>query len=148
MPLQFGTITFSDPVKLAHWRPDVVAGLYCVCVANRNWQPVPYQPLYFGIAKNLAEEDLLGKQVALESWVAHAITPNKLLVAHARLSHFSEDDLLLFERQLVAQYQPACNHWDVLPTLEIPAQRKSGMLTKYDQVPLALVPEQKEKKYA
>ena len=148
MSLQFGTITFTDPVKLAQWRPDNVAGLYCVCVANRDWQPVPYQPIYFGIANNLADEDLLGDQVALDSWAAHAAAPNKLLVAHASLPLFSDDDLLRFERQLVAQYQPACNHWDALPTLEIPTQRKSGVLTKYDQVPLALVPEQKEKKYA
>ena len=148
MSLQFGSITFTDPVKLAQWRPDNVAGLYCVCIANREWQPVPYQPIYFGMSKNLAEEDLLGNQVALESWAARATTPNKLLVAHAGLPYFSVEDLLLFERQLVAQYRPACNLFDVPPDLSIPAQRKSDVLTKYDRVPLALVSELKERKYA
>jgi hypothetical protein len=148
MSLQFGSITFTNPVKLAQWRPDDVSGLYCVCVANRNWQPVPYQPLYFGIAKNLAEENLLGEQVALDAWTAHAGSPNKLLVAHAGLPYFSMDDLLLFERKLVAQYQPACNHFDVPSDLSIPLQRKSDVLTKYDRVPLAVVTEIKERKYA
>lgn len=148
MPLQFGSITFTDPVKLAHWRPNAVAGLYCVCIADRNWRPVPYQPLYFGIAKNLAEENLLGEQGALDAWSAHAGSPTKILVAHAGLAYFSMDDLLLFERQLVAQYQPVCNHFDAPPQLAIPAQRQSDVLKKYDRVPLTVVTDIKERKYA
>ena len=148
MSLQFGYITFSDPVKLAQWRPASSKGLYCVCIANREWRPVPYQPIYFGIAKNLAEEDLLVEQVALDSWTAHTETSSKLLVAHASLPYFSPDDLLLFERQLVAQYQPPCNHWETLATIVLPAQRQSQVLAKYDRAPLAVVSEQMEKKYA
>ena len=148
MSLQFGSITFTDPVKLAQWRPDNVAGLYCVCIADREWQPVPYQPIYFGIAKNLAEEDLLSNQRALDAWTAHAEAPSKLLIAHASLPYFSPDDLLLFERQLVTQYQPPCNHWETLATIVLPAQRQSQVLAKYDRVPLALVSEQMERKYA
>lgn len=148
MSLQFGSITFTDPVKLAQWRPDDVAGLYCVGIADRQWQPVPYQPIYFGIAKNLAEENLLGNQVALESWSAYTEAPSKLLVAHASLSYFSLDDLLLFERQLVAQYQPPCNHWEAPTAIVLPAQRQTQILAKYDRVPLVLVSEQMERKYA
>jgi hypothetical protein len=148
MPLQFGSITFSDPVKLAQWRPESGKGLYCVCIADRAWQPVPYRPIYFGVAKNLAEEDFLTEQVALKSWAAHAGATSKLLVTHADMPYFSFDDLLLFERQLVAQYQPPCNHWETLPDLVVPAQRQSKVLAKYDRVGLAVVPKQLEKKYA
>ena len=148
MSLQFGSITFSDPVKLAQWRPESGQGLYCVCMVNREWHPVPYQPIFFGIAHNLAEEDLLGEQVALESWTAYAGVPSKLLVAHAGLLYFSADELLLFERQLVAQYQPACNHWETLTELAFPTQHHTNVLVKYDRAPLALVPVQMEKKYA
>lgn len=117
MALQFGTITFSDPVKLTQWRPDHGSGLYCVCVLNRTWKPVPYQPIFFGLAKNLAEQNLLSEQITLESWSAHASGPNKLLVTHAHLPEFSDDYLMLFERQLIAQYQPPCNHWETLPDM-------------------------------
>jgi hypothetical protein len=148
MSLQFGSITFSDPVKLAQWRPESGKGLYCVCVANREWQPVAYQPIYFGIAQNLAEEDLLAEQGALDAWAAHAGAPNKLLIVGTHMPYFSVDDLLLFERQLVAQYQPPCNHWETLPDMVAPAQRQSNVLTKYDRVALAVAPKQLEKKYA
>ena len=148
MSLQFGSITFTDPVKLAQWRPESGKGLYCVCVANREWQPVAYQPIYFGIAKNLAEDDLLAEQVALESWTAHAGAPSKLLIADAHMPYFSVDDLLLFERQLVAQYQPPCNQWETLSALVVPAQRQSNVVAKYDRVALAVTPKQLEKKYA
>ena len=148
MSLQFGSITFSDPVKLAQWRPASGKGLYCVCIINREWQPVAYRPIYFGIAKNLAEESLLAEQVAFESWTAQVGSPSKLLVAHASLPYFSFDDLLLFERQLVAQYQPPCNHRETLQNWIVPVQRQSKILAKYDRVSLEVVPKQLEKKYA
>ena len=148
MSLQFGSITFSDPVKLAQWRPASGRGLYCVCFADREWRPVPYQPIYFGNAENLAEENLLAEQAALDSWAAHVSSPSKLLVAHANLSCFSADDLMLFERQLVAQYQPPGNHWEVPAAIVLPAQRQSNVLTKYDRASHIAMPEQWEKKYA
>ena len=133
MSLQFGAITFSDPVKLAHWRPESGSGLYCVCMLDRDWHPVPYQPIFFGIAHNLAAEDLLREQVALESWAAYADAPSKLFVAHAGLPYFSADELLLFERQLVAQYQPACNHWEALIQLAFPMQQRTNVLVERDR---------------
>ena len=147
MTLQFGTITFSDPVKLAQWRPESGPGLYCVCMVDRNWHPVPYQPIFFSLAHNLAVEDLLGEQVALESWAAYAGESSKLFVAHAGLPYFSAGELLLFERQLVAQYQPACNHWEALTQLAFPMQRRTNVLVERDRASLALQPDPTEKKY-
>jgi hypothetical protein len=148
MSLQFGSITFTDPVKLSQWRPASGAGLYCICLVNQQWQPIPFQPIFFGVASNLADIDLLHEQVALESWSAHANSPNKLLVAHAHLPHFSEDQLSLFEQQLIARYEPPCNLWDRLPEFLLPEQHRNDVLAKYDRSPSEATQSELEKNYA
>jgi hypothetical protein len=132
MSLQFGSITFADPIKLAQWRPASGAGLYCICVINKEWKPVPYQPIFFGVTGNFVERDMSCEQVALESWSAHASSPTKLLVAHVDLPHFSSDQLELFEQQLIARYEPPCNNWKRLPEFTLPMQRRNGVLAMND----------------
>jgi hypothetical protein len=39
-------------------------------VVNQDWQPVPFQPIFFGVTNNLADQDLLREQVALDSSAA------------------------------------------------------------------------------
>jgi hypothetical protein len=148
MSLQFGSITFTDPVKLAQWRPTEGAGLYCICVVNQDWKPVSLQPIFFGVADNLADQDLLREQVALDSWAAHASSPSKLLVTHAHLPHFSDDQLGLFEQQLIAQYEPPCNLWERLPAFSLPEQRSADAVAKYDRMSSAATQNNWEKKYA
>ncbi len=149
MALQFGTISFSDPIKLAQWSPEHGSGLYCVCVLSHEWKPVPYQPIFFGVSSNLADQDLPSEQIALESWSAHASGPSKLLVAHAHLAEFSEDYLMLFERQLIAQYQPPCNHWETLPGMVVPQlERASRSGKKQGHLPAVTAQGQLEKVYA
>jgi hypothetical protein len=148
MSLQFGSITFADPVKLSQWRPANGVGLYCICVVNQDWKPVPFQPIFFGVAGNLADQDLLGEQVALESWSAHASSPAKLLVTHAHLPHFSDDQLGLFEQQLIMQYEPPCNIWERLPAFSLPEQGSTDVKAKYDRMSSAATRSEWEKKYA
>lgn len=148
MSLQFGSITFTDPIKLSQWRPARGAGLYCICVANRAWKPVPYQPIFFGVTRDLADPELLHEQVALESWGAHASSGNKLLVAHVHLANFSQDQLSLFEQQLIAQYEPPCNYWEQLPQMTLPANSLGDVLAKDDNLALVRTKRKLEKKYA
>lgn len=148
MSLQFGSITFTYPVKLSQWRPAIGAGLYCICLTNREWKPVPFQPIFFGVAGNLADQDLLHEQVALESWNAHASAPNKLLVAQSHLPHFSDDQLRLFEQQLIAQYEPPCNVWERLSEISLPANRYTDDLATHDRWSLIATQSEMEKKYA
>lgn len=146
MSLQFGSITFTDPVKLTQWNPASGPGIYCICVANHKWSPVPLQPIFFAASKDLADQELLREQVALESWRTQVSSSNKLLVAHVHLPEFSADQLGLFEQQLIAQYQPPCNRWDPLPAMSLPAQRRSGVLAPKD--PLPVMQSEMEKLYA
>lgn len=148
MSLQFGSITFTDPIRLSNWRPASGAGLYCICVANRAWKPAPYQPIFFGVTRDLADPELLREQVALESWGAHASSANKLFVAHAHLPNFSQDQLSLFEQQLIAQYEPPCNYWEQLPRMTLPAHELDDVHATDDNVPLVATKRKLEKEYA
>jgi hypothetical protein len=46
--IRFNDCVFSEPTSLSHWTPPRCAGLYTILVADPNWAPKPFQPLYFG----------------------------------------------------------------------------------------------------
>src|ERR1051325_8632734 len=46
--IRFNDCSFTEPTHLAGWTPPKCAGLFGILVADLNWAPRPFQPLYFG----------------------------------------------------------------------------------------------------
>ena len=44
--IRFNDYVFSEPVRLADWRPPKCAGIYVILAKDPNWSPKPFQPLY------------------------------------------------------------------------------------------------------
>jgi hypothetical protein len=120
MSIEFGGITFTDPVKFEEWAPKLGPGLYCICVHDQDWRPAPFRPIFIAQAPNLAEDGLLQFHPALSEWSSIAGGAEHLLVCDAYLPQFSPDFLTLFERRLIMGYRPACNSIDALPEIKLP----------------------------
>jgi hypothetical protein len=59
--IRFNDCVFSEPTPLGHWTPPRCTCLYTILIADLNWAPRPYQPLYFGEFGNNAAFQLLEK---------------------------------------------------------------------------------------
>src|SRR5215468_3832940 len=46
--IRFNDCFFTEPVPFANWTPPRCASLYVILIADSNWAPLPFQPLYFG----------------------------------------------------------------------------------------------------
>jgi len=59
--IRFNDCVFSEPTRLEGWTPPKCAGLFGIFVADANWAPKPYQPMYFGeFGNNASTQTLLG----------------------------------------------------------------------------------------
>jgi hypothetical protein len=54
--IRFNDYVFSEPVRLAEWRPPKCAGFFVILARDPNWSPKPFQPLYFGEFGNNSRE--------------------------------------------------------------------------------------------
>src|SRR5580704_17765893 len=53
---------FSEPTRLDGWTPPRCAGLFGIFIADPNWAPKPFQPLYFGeFGNNASAPELLAE---------------------------------------------------------------------------------------
>jgi len=60
--IRFNDCVFSEPTRLDGWTPPKCAGLFGIFVADPNWAPKPFQPLYFGeFGNNASPRTLLGE---------------------------------------------------------------------------------------
>ena len=46
--IRFNDCFFTEPVDLEAWTPPKCPGLYVILVADPNWAPKGFQPIYFG----------------------------------------------------------------------------------------------------
>lgn len=102
--IRFNDCVFSEPTSLSHWTAPRCACLYTILVADPNWAPKPYQPLYFGEFGNNAAERLLEK-----TWeFAARLQGQEVFLAVLPMPFSTTAQRLVLRNELVWAYNPPC----------------------------------------
>ncbi|HLI84036.1 MAG TPA: hypothetical protein VKV17_08975 [Bryobacteraceae bacterium] len=100
--IRFNDCVFSEPAPLAQWSPPRCACLYTILVADPNWAPKPYQPLYFGEFGNNAAGQLLEKAREF----AASLPGKDLFVAVLPIPFSTTAQRWMLRNELVWAYNP------------------------------------------
>lgn len=104
--ITFGQTVFSEPAPFGCWLP-MSPGLYVVLAWDLTARPRPYRPLYFGMAKDLAERVTTSHEKYNE-WVrCGGITG--ISVAYHQMNASTEWQRANLEQSLISTYAPECN---------------------------------------
>jgi hypothetical protein len=103
--IRFNDCVFSEPTSLSHWTPPRCACLYTVLVADLNWAPKPFQPLYFGEFGNNWAERLLEKARDF----AARLPGREVFVAVLPMPFSTTAQRLMLRNELVWAYNPPCS---------------------------------------
>lgn len=103
--IRFNDCIFSEPTRLDGWTPPQCAGLFGIFVADPNWAPKPFQPLYFGeFGNNTPTSALLGE---CRNLIA-ASRGKALLVSVLPLPFSTTSQRCALRSELVRAYNPPC----------------------------------------
>src|SRR5579863_2387122 len=103
--IRFNDCVFSEPTRLDGWTPPHCAGLFGIFVADPNWAPKPFQPLYFGEFGNNAPAS------ALLSECRNLIAASRgktLLVSVLPLPFSTTSQRCALRSELICAYNPLC----------------------------------------
>jgi hypothetical protein len=114
--VRYGGWMFSAPAAFTRAVPPSCAGVYAIQVVNPTWTPVPFEPIYFGAAENLAEGTVTPAHRAFGRWIAHPRAGTGLFVSYAAMPCTSSEVLARITLGLIAAYRPAANEGDGSPT--------------------------------
>jgi hypothetical protein len=103
--IRFNDCFFSEPTRLAGWTPPKCAGLFGIFVADPNWAPKPFQPLYFGEFGNNASAATLFTEC--QSLFARS-SGRMLLVAALPLPFSTTSQRRALRSELIHAYNPVC----------------------------------------
>ncbi|HEV3196652.1 MAG TPA: hypothetical protein VGZ73_02065 [Bryobacteraceae bacterium] len=103
--IRFNDCVFTEPTRLDGWTPPLCAGLFGIFVADPNWAPKPFQPLYFGeFGNNAPASRLLGECRSLI-----AVSRGKtLLVSVLPLPFSTTSQRCALRSELISAYNPLC----------------------------------------
>lgn len=99
---------FTNPVPLAYALPPNDPGLYAIQVRSLSYGPLPFQPVGFGAAENLAAV-VLEAQPDFELWNAHRLAGSGLFVSYCLLRYESAGYREAMQADLMAQYVSAAD---------------------------------------
>jgi len=103
--IRFNDCVFSEPMRLEGWTPPQCAGLFGIFIADPNWAPKPFQPLYFGeFGNNVPASRVLGE---CRSLIAASRGKN-LLVAVLPLPFSTTSQRCALRSELISAYNPLC----------------------------------------
>jgi hypothetical protein len=103
--IRFNDCVFGEPVPLSQWTPPGCAGLYALLVADPNWAPKPFQPLFFGDFGNHATAALIAKERSL---LAAAPPEEALFVCAFPMPFSTSAQRWLLRNELIRAYNPPC----------------------------------------
>src|SRR2546423_913954 len=101
--INYGGLTFTNPVPLSYALPPHDPGLFAIQVRSLSYGPLPFQPIAFGAAENLASV-MLEAHPDLEQWQAHRLAASGLFVSYCLLRYESAGYRGAMEVDLAAQY--------------------------------------------
>ncbi len=104
--INYGGLIFTNPVPVAYALPPHDPGLYAIQVKSLSYGPLPYQPIAFGAAPNLADV-VLEAEPAFADWKAHRLADSGLFVSYCMLRYQSVSYRESMLAELAAQYLPA-----------------------------------------
>jgi hypothetical protein len=103
--IRFNDCIFTEPTRLDGWTPPKCAGLFGIFVADANWAPKPYQPLYFGeFGNNASAQALLGECRSMFSGMGG----RTLMVAVFPLPFSTTSQRHALRSELIHAYNPVC----------------------------------------
>jgi len=100
------SFTYPEPLFLSV--PPQGSGVYAVQVANPTWQPLQFEPIYFGESEDFDDRGLPHQHHAFGRWCAHPVVESGglLYVSYLTLPHRRESRRQI-EADLIARYRPA-----------------------------------------
>jgi len=101
--IRFNDYLFSDPVRLADWRPPKCAGVFVILGKDSAWSPKPFQPLYFGEFGNNAREAFVA-----QDWLPANASMDTLFAATLLLPYSTTSQRWSIRNELVWAYNPIC----------------------------------------
>jgi hypothetical protein len=126
---------FSEPTRLDGWTPPRCAGLFGIFVADPNWAPKPFQPLYFGeFGNNTSLPAVLGE---CRNLIA-ASRGKTLLVSVLPMPFSTTLQRCALRSELIWAYNPLCQA-DTRPADPMDVARKLDELEKRHQEQTAQV---------
>jgi hypothetical protein len=103
--IRFNDCVFSEPSRLDGWTPPQCAGLFGIFVADPNWAPKPFQPLYFGeFGNNASASALLADCRSLLS----ASRGKTLMVSVLPMPFSTTSQRCALRSELIWAYNPPC----------------------------------------
>ncbi len=100
--IRFDNYMFTEPMRLADWKPPECAGLFVILVRDSNWAPKPFQPLYFGEFGNNVHGALLPNDAVWKPLAGG----NNLFVAVLPLPFSTTAQRLAVRSELLRAYNP------------------------------------------
>lgn len=101
--INYGGLIFTNPVPLSYALPPHDPGLFAIQVRSLSYGPLPFQPIAFGAAENLAAV-MLEMHPDLPLWEAHRLADSGLFVSYCLLRYESAGYRDAMQADLAAQY--------------------------------------------
>ena len=101
--INYGGLIFTSPVPLSYALPPHDPGLFAIQVRSLSYGPLPFQPIAFGAAENLAGV-MLEAHRDLQQWLAHRLANSGLFVSYCLLRYESAGYREAMQADLAAQY--------------------------------------------
>src|SRR5581483_4219109 len=106
--INYGGLMFTNPVPLAYALPPNDPGLFAIQVRSLSYGPLPFQPIAFGAAENLARL-VLEAEPDFELWNTHRLAGAGLFVSYCLLRYESAGYRGAMQADLMAQYVSAAD---------------------------------------
>lgn len=106
--INYGGLMFTNPVPLAYALPPNDPGLFAIQVRSLSYGPLPFQPIAFGAAENLAGM-VLEAHADFELWNSHRLAGSGLFVSYCLLRYESAAYREAMQADLMAQYVSAAD---------------------------------------
>ena len=103
--IRFNDCFFGEPIPVTNWTPPRCASLYAILVADANWAPRPFQPVYFGELGNNTPLVTVQREVTT---LAPAPRPEALFVAVLPLPFSTTGQRWILRNELIWAYNPPC----------------------------------------
>ncbi len=101
--INYGGLQFTNPVPLAYGLPPNDPGLFAIQVRSLSYGPLPFAPIAFGAADNLATL-ALETHPDIQLWRSHRLAGAGLFASYCLLRYESAGYREAMQADLSAQY--------------------------------------------
>jgi hypothetical protein len=128
--IRFNDCFFTEPVDLSAWTPPKCAGLFAILVADPNWAPKGFQPIYFGEFGNNSPSGALVQNC---SEVAGAAQGKHLFVSVFLMPFSTSQQRWTLRNELTWAYHPTCQQDVQKPPVQDLAYKLAELEKKHQE---------------